>query len=132
MIRSSRKVRSASLVRVPRVHVPVGELALDDVRLDDPLDHVSSPSFWYWISTSRWSRIAAVNVPIRRSSSFETRGRRALRQVELAERLLELQPDAVERRVHLGRRPGPTNSSARRIARASSGVRRGDARNVSP
>ena len=60
-------------------------------------------------------------------------GLRGLGEVELAERLLELAADAVERRSRVSAAiSGPTNSSASRIARASSGVSRGGARKVSP
>ena len=62
----------------------------------------SSPSFWYSISTSRCCRMPSVREPTSFSSARAASRLGRLGEVELAECLLELAPDALERRVRVG------------------------------
>ena len=86
--------------------------------------------FRYSSSTIRCPSIARVSVATRSPSTAVRLGR--LGEVEGAEGLLELRAHAIERRGVPAATIGPTNSSASRMARASSGVSRGARRKVSP
>ena len=107
--------------------IPVREHALEGVRLDEPLDGVSSPSFRYSIATSaalaRSPREASRRAPPRRAPTCGSR--------RLGESSNWPNVSSSFRRTRssgvcaCAAIEGPTKSSASRIARASSGVRRG-------
>ena len=86
---------------VPRVDVPVGEPALDRVRLDVRVTTSCSSGFRYSISTSLCPSIALRQLVDETLLLADVR-RGRLGEVEGAERLLELRADAVERRVRAG------------------------------
>ena len=89
-------------VDVPRVDVPVGEPALDRVRLDRARRRPrSTPASGTRARRACGPSIARVSVATRSSSAPDVR-RGRLGQVERAEGLLELRADAVERRVRAG------------------------------
>ena len=131
-IRSRRKLRSPSRVRSQVCTYQFGSSRRNSYG-STLRTLFSSPTATYSISTSRCSRIACESVRMSCSSRVPTVGLRRLRQ----RRTRRTSPRACARTRSSGVCAsaaiiGPTNSSASRIARASSGVSRGGRRNVSP
>ena len=120
-------------VAIPGVDVPVREVALDAVRLDDARGGV------VLVRAQVLDLDEALLARSRRraSGSAPPPHPRAAARASRAARTARTSPRASPGRARAGcgRRAaiiGPTNSSARRIARASSGVSRGGRRKASP
>ena len=130
--RSSLNVRSPLLVRSQVWTYQCGSSRWSVYGSTRRFDHVCSPCFWYSTSTSVWSLIACVNVAISCSSSSEKLGSGVWASSNWPNVSSSFARTRSRGVCACAAIIGPTNSSASRIARASSGVRRGGRRNVSP